>query len=79
MIPSSDHPARPPAARRTKLAGWVRGPTFARDIVAVVAFKLVLLVALKFAFFNHPQAENMSMSPAEVAHAILSVSAPNTR
>jgi hypothetical protein len=52
---------------------WVRGPTFARDIVLVLVIKLVLLMALKYAFFNHPQAENMSMRPADVAQAILSV------
>jgi hypothetical protein len=34
-------------------------------------------MALKYAFFNHPQAENMNMPPAEVTRAILSVSVPS--
>jgi len=56
---------------------WVRGPTFGRDVFVVLAFKLILLLALKYAFFNHPQADNMSMRPADVARAMLSVPAPN--
>ena len=79
MISTSDAPARQPDALRTKLLRRVRSPTFASDVVLVLAFRLVLLVALKFAFFNHPEAANMSMPPAEVAQAILSVSAPNMR
>jgi hypothetical protein len=49
----------------------------ARDITVVLAIKLVLLKALKYAFFNHPQAEHMSMSPAAVAQALLAVPAPH--
>ncbi|MBB3256265.1 hypothetical protein F4827_001091 [Paraburkholderia bannensis] len=63
----------PPAPLRGRILRWARGPTFARDIVLVLVIKLVLLMALKYAFFNHPQAENMSMRPADVAQAILSV------
>ncbi|WP_322010349.1 cytochrome oxidase putative small subunit CydP [Paraburkholderia sp. J12] len=76
MISTSDHPPRPRLALHARFLRWARGPTFARDIVFVLAFKLVLLMALKYAFFNHPQAENMNMPPADVARAILSVSVP---
>ncbi|WP_408355488.1 MULTISPECIES: cytochrome oxidase putative small subunit CydP, partial [Paraburkholderia] len=34
-----------------------------------------LLMALKYAFFNHPQAEHMSLPPEQVAQALLSVPA----
>ncbi|SDH51124.1 hypothetical protein SAMN04487926_10596 [Paraburkholderia steynii] len=64
------------ATRRTlasRIVAWARGPTFARDIVIVLAIKFALLFALKFAFFNHPQAQNMSLPPAQVAQALLSV------
>ncbi len=65
-----------PRARRRSIAAplvrWVRGPTFARDIAFVLALKLVLLIALKLVFFNHPRAADMSMPPAEVARALLS-------
>jgi hypothetical protein len=76
MFSTSHHPPRPNPALRERFLRWARGPTFTRDIVFVLAFKLVLLMALKYAFFNHPQAENMNMPPAEVARAILSVSVP---
>lgn len=76
MISTSDHSPKPHLALRARFVRWARGPTFARDIAFVLAFKLVLLMALKYAFFNHPQAENMNMPPAEVAQAILSVSVP---
>ena len=54
------------------LARWVRGPTFARDIALVLFLKVVLLIVLKLAFFDHPRAADMSMPPAEVARALLS-------
>jgi hypothetical protein len=75
MISTSGQPANTPAPAplRARILRWARGPTFARDIVIVLVIKLVLLMALKYAFFNHPQAENMSMRPADVAQAILSV------
>ncbi|ABE31056.1 putative membrane protein [Paraburkholderia xenovorans LB400] len=63
------------AALRTRLAGWLRGPTFRRDIVIVLAIKFALLMVLKYTFFNHPQAENMSLPPEQVAQALLSVPA----
>jgi len=69
------NPSRP--TLRARLAGWVRGPTFGRDIAIVLAIKFALLMALKYAFFNHPVAENMSMPPALVAQALLSVPASN--
>jgi hypothetical protein len=77
MISTSDPSCPPPPALRARILRWARGPTFSRDIAFVLAFKLVLLMALKYAFFNHPQAENMNMPPAEVARAILSVSVPS--
>jgi len=77
MISTSDPRTAQPLARHTKLRRWASRPTFARDIVLVLALKLVLLLALKYAFFNHPQAENMSMPPAEVARAMLSAPEPN--
>jgi hypothetical protein len=61
----------------TRIAGWARGPTFARDIAIVLAIKFALLFALKFAFFNHPQAQHMSLPPEQVAQALLSVPASN--
>ncbi|WP_118180843.1 cytochrome oxidase putative small subunit CydP [Paraburkholderia phosphatilytica] len=63
------------ASLRTRLAAWARGPTFARDIVIVLVIKFVLLMTLKYTFFNHPQAENMSLPPAAVAQALLSLPA----
>jgi hypothetical protein len=77
MISTSDRPSQSPPALRARFLRWARGPTFSRDITFVLAFKLILLMALKYAFFNHPQAENMNMSPAEVTRAILSVSVPS--
>jgi hypothetical protein len=44
------NPPRP--ALRARLAGWLRGPTFTRDIAIVLAIKFVLLMALKYTFFN---------------------------
>jgi ABC-type anion transport system duplicated permease subunit len=60
---------------RQRFTRWVRGPTMARDVAIVLAIKFVLLIALKYAFFNHPQAEHMSMPPEQVAQALLSVPA----
>ena len=60
---------------RARIASWVHGPTLGRDIVIVLAIKIILLSVLKFAFFNKPQAENMSLPPAQVAQALLSVPA----
>ena len=70
---------RPPAPRRrglrARISDWAHGPTLARDIVIVLAIKFALLMALKYAFFNHPQAQRMSLPPAAVAQALLSVPA----
>ncbi|WP_321894236.1 cytochrome oxidase putative small subunit CydP [Paraburkholderia heleia] len=71
MFPASGQ--RQPSLLRARILQWMRGPTFARDIALVLAVKLVLLVALKYAFFNHPQAQDMNMPPAAVAQAILAV------
>ncbi|ASV97350.1 cytochrome oxidase putative small subunit CydP [Paraburkholderia aromaticivorans] len=60
---------------RKRFHGWVRGPTLARDIAIVLAVKFALLMALKYTFFNHPQAEHMSLPPEQVAQALLSVPA----
>ena len=62
-------------ALRTRVVAWARGPTLARDIAIVLAIKFALLMTLKYAFFNHPQAENMALPPAQVAQALLSVPA----
>ncbi|PLZ03427.1 hypothetical protein CY652_06375 [Burkholderia sp. WAC0059] len=78
MASPSDRRRRPGGSLRERLARWSHGPSFAHDLAVVLAFKLVLLMALKYAFFNHPQAKDMSMPPASVAEAILSVPAPNT-
>jgi hypothetical protein len=61
---------------RARIAAWARGPTLARDIALVLIAKLILLMSLKYAFFNHPQAEHMSLPPAVVAEKLLSVPAP---
>lgn len=69
------------AARRTRASSiqqWVRGPTFARDIAFVLALKVVLLIGLKFAFFNHPRAPDMRLPPADVARVLLSSPATRT-
>jgi hypothetical protein len=63
---------------RKRLAGWVRGPTLARDIAIILAIKFVLLMALKYTFFNHPQAEHMSLPPEQVAQALLSAPASHS-
>ena len=70
------NPPRP--ALRARLARWVRGPTFGRDIAIVLVIKFALLIVLKYAFFNHPLADNMSMPPALVAQALLSVPASHS-
>ncbi|KWI52469.1 cytochrome oxidase putative small subunit CydP [Burkholderia pseudomultivorans] len=71
-------PARSPGPPgwRARLGAWARGPTLARDITLVLIVKLILLMSLKYAFFNHPQAEHMSLPPAAVAEKLLSVPAP---
>jgi hypothetical protein len=69
----------PRPALRARVAGWMRGPTFGRDIAIVLAIKFALLMVLKYAFFNHPLADNnMSMPPALVAQALLSVPASHS-
>ncbi|MFM0499668.1 cytochrome oxidase putative small subunit CydP [Paraburkholderia caffeinilytica] len=65
----------PRSSLRKRFAAWVRGPTLARDIAIVLAIKFALLMVLKYAFFNHPQAEHMSLPPEQVAQALLSVPA----
>ncbi|MFC0398175.1 cytochrome oxidase putative small subunit CydP [Paraburkholderia rhizosphaerae] len=70
------NPLRATACAR--IASWARGPTFARDIIIVLAIKFALLFALKLACFNHPQAQQMSLPPAQVAQALLSVPASNS-
>ncbi|SMG01836.1 FIG00454489: hypothetical protein [Burkholderia singularis] len=70
------HPPTP-AGQRGRIAKWVQGPSFARDITLVLIVKLILLVALKYAFFNHPQAEHMSLPPAVVATQLLSAAPPH--
>jgi hypothetical protein len=77
MISASGQRQRAAPLLRTRLFNWVRGPTFARDIAIVLVIKLVLLMALKYAFFNHPQAQDMNMPPAAVAQAILAVPMPS--
>ncbi|RQS66292.1 hypothetical protein DID96_24375 [Burkholderia sp. Bp8963] len=79
MISIDKKPASPAAGSagwRGRIATWARGPTLARDITFVLIVKLALLMALKYAFFNHPQAEHMSLPPAAVAEKLLSVPAP---
>ena len=72
------HDRNPPrSALRARIAAWARGPTFGRDIAIVLAIKFALLMMLKYAFFNHPLAENMSMPPALVAQALLSAPGPH--
>jgi hypothetical protein len=56
-----------------RLSAWFHGPTLVRDLAFIIAIKFVLLMILKYAFFNHPQAEHMNMPPAEVAQQMLSV------
>ncbi|AXE91213.1 cytochrome oxidase putative small subunit CydP [Paraburkholderia sp. 22099] len=68
---------RPRPSLRQRLAGWVRGPTLARDIAIVLAIKFTLLMVLKYTFFNHPQAEHMWLPPEQVSQALLSTPAPH--
>ena len=81
MISINKEPAPPPARPagtigwRARIAAWARGPTLARDITLVLIVKLILLMSLKYAFFNHPQAEHMSLPPAAVAEAALGTGA----
>jgi len=62
---------------RARFTRWARGPTLARDIAIILAIKFVLLMALKFTFFNHPQAQHMMLPPEQVAQALLSVPVPH--
>ncbi|WP_206997310.1 cytochrome oxidase putative small subunit CydP [Trinickia mobilis] len=73
--PRKARPPNPKRGIRTRIVAWAQGPTLARDITVVLAIKIALLMALKYAFFNHPQAEHMSMSPAAVAQALFAVPA----
>lgn len=75
LIQINKAPLRPPGWRG-RIVAWSRGPTLARDITVVLIVKLALLTALKYAFFNHPQAAHMSLPPAAVAEKLLSVPAP---
>ncbi|TCW82274.1 hypothetical protein C5O80_21570 [Burkholderia sp. SRS-46] len=76
LISINKEPATGAAGWRGRIVAWARGPTLARDITIVLIIKLVLLIALKYAFFNHPQAKHMSLPPAAVAEKLLSVPAP---
>ncbi|MXN78089.1 hypothetical protein GR157_25495 [Burkholderia sp. 4701] len=76
MISINKEPATGATGWRGRIVAWARGPTLARDITIVLVIKLVLLIALKYAFFNHPQAKHMSLPPAAVAEKLLSVPAP---
>jgi hypothetical protein len=78
LINKKAAPRAGPSGWRTRMAAWARGPTLARDIAIVLAIKLVLLMALKYAFFNHPQARHMSLPPAAVAEQLLSVPASDS-
>lgn len=69
---------RPRSNLRKRFDRWVRGPTLARDIAIVLAIKFALLMALKYTFFNHPQAEHMSLPPEQVAQMLLSVPASHS-
>lgn len=60
------------APLRAAVVRFTRRPTFARDITVVLTLKLLLLLGLKLAFFDHPRAADMSMPPAAVAQALLS-------
>jgi hypothetical protein len=53
-------------SKRRRFAG------LARDLSIVVVLKLAVLMALKYAFFNHPQAQHMEMPPGDVARQLLS-------
>lgn len=58
----------------------MRRPTLARDIAVVLCIKFAMLMVLKYAFFNHPQAPHMELPPADVARALLAVpAAPDHR
>nr|WP_322023324.1 cytochrome oxidase putative small subunit CydP [Burkholderia sp. BCC1977] len=80
LISINKEPAPPPPQAagtwRARIVAWARGPTLMRDITLVLIVKLILLMSLKYAFFNHPQAEHMSLPPAVVAEKLLSVPAP---
>jgi hypothetical protein len=58
---------------RTRFTAWARGPTLVRDLSIALCIKLVLLMTLKYAFFNHPQAEHMALPPDVVAARLLSI------
>ncbi|MBA1361259.1 cytochrome oxidase putative small subunit CydP [Burkholderia gladioli] len=73
---SASQGARP--TLRARVIAWARGPTLVRDLSVVLAVKLVLLMALKYAFFNHPQAEHMQLPPAVVAARLLGPTAPDS-
>lgn len=57
---------------RAAVMRFARRPTFGRDIAVVLTLKILLLMGLKLAFFDHPRAADMSMPPAAVAQALLS-------
>ncbi|WP_225721314.1 cytochrome oxidase putative small subunit CydP [Candidatus Vallotiella sp. (ex Adelges kitamiensis)] len=45
------------------------------ELTAVVIAKFIILLAFKYTLFGHPQALHMELPPAQVAQALLSVSA----
>lgn len=64
----------PPSANR--LLGWLRQRPLARDLTVILCIKLVLLIWIKYTFFNHPQAPHMSLPPSVVAHQLLDTPVP---
>ncbi|HEY2021258.1 cytochrome oxidase putative small subunit CydP [Paraburkholderia sp.] len=62
---------------RDRFTGWARSPTLARNITIILVIKFALLMALKYTFFNHPQADHMTLPQDQVARALLSVPAPH--
>lgn len=68
-LSSPQPPSCPGLSRR--FPAWLRDRPLARDIAIILCIKFVLLMVIKYAFFNQPVARHMSLPPDVVAHQLL--------
>jgi hypothetical protein len=72
-VSRQDSPSRPAGPHRSIFSGqapWRSMSPLAREIVAVLVVKAIVLTLLWFAFFRAPVAPHMTMDPERVAERI---------